>query len=488
MFELSDTGVLSAAKIKVIGIGGAGGNAVNTMISYNLRGVDFIAANTDAQALGASASPIKIQLGAEVTKGLGAGSDPDIGRQAALETREQIREQLEGADMVFITAGLGGGTGTGGAPIAAEIAQELGALTVAVVTKPFQFEGKSRNGQAEAGIAELRKMVDTLIIVPNQRLLSLGGRNISLLEAFKKADDILYHAVKGISDLIMVPGLINLDFADVKNIMSEMGMALMGTGTASGENRAVEAAQRAISSPLLEDNTIQGARGVLLNITGGPNMTLYEINEASSLIQAEAHEDANIIFGTVVDETMGDEIRITVIATGFENAEMAQEQRHPARQPPPEQSCRSDLHPERKTRGRRIAGKGRTRRGGGESRPGDPDVPAAPGGLIFIMSWKLKKRCLDLLAREEGYRPEGLGGCADDLPRLSERLPDGDVQPRLSGRLRPDQPPSRLPVRTGLSPRSRRRSGPPSVVRPAVQPRIAAAPGRFRHGRLLPLL
>jgi cell division protein FtsZ len=321
MFELSDTAVLSAAKIKVIGIGGAGGNAVNTMIAYNLKGVDFVAANTDAQALGASASPIKIQLGAEATKGLGAGSDPEIGKQAAIETREQIRATLEGSDMVFITAGLGGGTGTGGAPIAAEISKELGALTVAVVTKPFQFEGKRRNLQAEAGIAELRKTVDTLIIVPNQRLLSLGGREISLLEAFKKADDILYHAVKGISDLIMVPGLINLDFADVKNIMSEMGMALMGTGTASGENRAVEAAQKAISSPLLEDNTIQGARGVLLNITGGPNMTLYEINEASSLIQAESHEDANIIFGTVVDESMGDEIRITVIATGFNDKE-----------------------------------------------------------------------------------------------------------------------------------------------------------------------
>ena len=319
MFELSDTGFVSAARIKVIGIGGAGGNAVNTMISYDLRGVDFIAANTDAQALGASISPIKIQLGVEVTKGLGAGSDPDIGRQAALEARELLREKLEGADMVFITAGLGGGTGTGGAPVAAEIAKEMGALTVAIVTKPFQFEGKRRNGQADEGIAELRKSVDTLIIVPNQRLLSLGGRNVSLLEAFKKADDILYHAVKGISDLIMVPGLINLDFADVKNIMSEMGFALMGTGVASGENRAVEAAQKAISSPLLEDNTIQGARGVLLNITGGPDMTLYEIHEASSLIQAEAHEDANIIFGTVVDETMTDEIRITVIATGFEN-------------------------------------------------------------------------------------------------------------------------------------------------------------------------
>jgi cell division protein FtsZ len=323
MFELSDKELVSTAKIKVIGIGGAGGNAVNTMISYNLRGVDFITANTDAQALRASASAVKIQLGVEVTKGLGAGSDPDIGRQAALETRELLRENLQGSDMVFITAGLGGGTGTGGAPIAAEIAREMGALTVAVVTKPFQFEGKKRNGQAEAGITELRKMVDTLIIVPNQRLLSLGGREISLLDAFRKADDILYHAVKGISDLIMVPGLINLDFADVKKIMSQMGLALMGTGTAGGENRAVEAAQKAISSPLLEDNTIQGARGILLNITGGPNMTLHEINEASSMIQAEVHEDANIIFGTVVDESMGDEIRITVIATGFESAESA---------------------------------------------------------------------------------------------------------------------------------------------------------------------
>jgi cell division protein FtsZ len=221
--------------------------------------------------------------------------------------------------MVFITAGLGGGTGTGGAPVIAEICKDLGVLTVAVVTKPFQFEGKRRNYQAEEGVDELRRIVDTLIVVPNQRLLSLGGRNLSLLEAFKKADDILYHAVKGISDLIIIPGLINLDFADVKNTMSNMGLALMGTGTASGENRAVEAAQRAISSPLLEDNSIQGAHGVLLNITGGPDMSLFEVNEASSLIQAEAHEDANIIFGTVIDENMGDEIRITVIATGFED-------------------------------------------------------------------------------------------------------------------------------------------------------------------------
>jgi cell division protein FtsZ len=319
MFELTEPVKEISARIKVIGVGGGGGNAVNTMIAYNLQGVDFIAANTDTQALGASASPIKIQLGAQVTKGLGAGANPEVGKMAAMETRDLLRQHLEGADMVFITAGLGGGTGTGGAPIIAEMAKEMGALTVAVVTKPFQFEGKKRNLQADEGIAELRGSVDTLIAVPNQRLLSLGGRNLSLLDAFKKADDILYHAVKGISDLIIVPGLINLDFADVKNIMCQMGLALMGTGSASGENRAIEAAQKAISSPLLEDNTIQGAHGVLLNITGGPDMTLHEINEASTLIQKEAHEDANIIFGTVIDHNMGDEIRITVIATGFED-------------------------------------------------------------------------------------------------------------------------------------------------------------------------
>ena len=319
MFELTDVCSENSARIKVIGVGGGGGNAINTMISYSLRGVDFIIANTDAQALGVSSSPNKIQMGMQITKGLGAGSNPEIGKKSALESRDEIQQYLEGADMIFITAGLGGGTGTGAAPIIAEIARESSALTVAVVTKPFQFEGKKRNTQAEDGIAQLRDVVDTLIVVPNQRLLSLGGRNLSLLDAFKKADDILYQAVKGISDLITVPGLINLDFADVKNIMSSMGMALMGTGTASGENRAVEAAQRAISSPLLEDNTIQGARGILLNITGGSDLSLYEVNEASSLIQAEAHEDANIIFGTVIDETMGDEIRITVIATGFDD-------------------------------------------------------------------------------------------------------------------------------------------------------------------------
>jgi len=318
MFELYEEGTEKSARIKVIGVGGGGNNAVNTMIAYSLCGVDFVAANTDAQALKTSLAPIKIQLGAETTKGLGAGSDPEVGKKSAIESRETIASTLEGADMVFVTAGLGGGTGTGGAPIVAQIAKEMGALTVAVATKPFQFEGKRRERQAENGIEELREIVDTLIVIPNQRLLSLGGRNMSLVEAFKKADDILHQAVKGISDLIIVPGLINLDFADVRHIMSEMGLALMGTGVARGENRAVEAAQRAISSPLLEDNSIQGARGVLLNITGGPDMTLYEINEASSLIQSEAHEEANIIFGTVIDENMQDEIRITVIATGFE--------------------------------------------------------------------------------------------------------------------------------------------------------------------------
>jgi cell division protein FtsZ len=321
MFELFEGGRENSAKIKVVGVGGGGGNAVNMMIASNLEGVDFIAANTDAQALAASQSPMKIQLGEEITKGLGAGSDPDVGKRAAHESKDIIREQLNGADMVFITAGLGGGTGTGAAPVVAQIAKELGALTVAVVTKPFLFEGRKREQQGEYGIDELKETVDTLIVIPNQRLLTVGGRNMSLLDAFKKADDILYHAVKGISDLIMVPGLINLDFADVRNVMSEMGLALMGTGIASGENRAIEAAQKAVSSPLLEDNTIQGARGVLLSITGSSEMTLFEVNEASTLVQSEAHDDANIIFGTVIDDNMGDEIRITVIATGFEMGE-----------------------------------------------------------------------------------------------------------------------------------------------------------------------
>ena len=306
-----------AAKVKIIGIGGGGNNALSTMISYQLTGVEFIAANTDAQALAANMAPFKLQLGENLTKGLGAGANPEIGRKAALEDVEKIREVLKGADMVFITAGLGGGTGTGGGPVIAEVAREMGALTVAIVTKPFHFEGKKRMKQAEEGLANLKMTADALITIPNQRLLSISGKSMTLLEAFKKADEVLYHAAKGISDIIVGHGIINLDFADVRTVMSETGMALMGTGVASGENRSVEAAQRAISSPLLEDITIEGARGLLINITGGENMTLSEINEATTLVQKEAHEDANVIWGMVVDKAMKEEIRVTVIATGF---------------------------------------------------------------------------------------------------------------------------------------------------------------------------
>ncbi len=310
-----------AAKVKIIGIGGGGNNALNTMISYELSGVDFIAANTDAQVLATNLAPMKLQLGENLTKGLGAGANPEVGRKAALEDVEKIREALKGADMVFITAGLGGGTGTGGGPVIAEVAREMGALTVAIVTKPFHFEGKKRMKQAEEGLANLRMTADALITIPNQRLLGISGKNMTLIEAFKKADEVLFHAAKGISDIIVGQGIINLDFADVRTVMVETGMALMGTGIAFGENRSIEAAQRAISSPLLEDITIEGARGLLINITGGENMTLSEINEATTLIQKEAHEDANVIWGMVVDKAMKDEIRVTVIATGFGNKE-----------------------------------------------------------------------------------------------------------------------------------------------------------------------
>ena len=316
MIEIVEQNSLTA-RIKVIGIGGGGGNAVNTMIGAKLGGVDFMVANTDAQSLEASQAPVRIQLGGMVTKGLGAGANPEIGRRAALEDQEKIKEYLEGSDMIFITAGMGGGTGTGGAPVLARVAREVGALTVGVVTKPFIFEGKKRMRQAEEGIEELKASVDTLIVIPNQRLLSIAAKTTTMLEAFHKADDVLLQAVRGISDLIITPGLINLDFADVRTVMAEMGLALMGASSASGENRAIEAAQRAISSPLLEDISIQGARGVLINITGGPDLCLHEVNEAASMIQEEAHDDANIIFGAVIDENLTDEIRITVIATGF---------------------------------------------------------------------------------------------------------------------------------------------------------------------------
>ncbi|UCF38244.1 MAG: cell division protein FtsZ [Acidobacteriota bacterium] len=312
---------LNGASIKVIGVGGGGCNAVNRMIEAGIEGVEFIAANTDVQALRQSYAARKVQLGEKLTKGLGVGSDPEIGRQAALEDTERIIELLDGADMVFVTAGLGGGTGTGGSPIVASLASELGALTVAVVTTPFKFEGKKRWNQAERGLDELRVSSDTVITIPNERLLSTVPAGTSLFEAFKFADDVLRQAVQGISDLITVPGVINLDFADVKTIMSGMGMALMGTGTADGDDRATTAAKRAIASPLLEDSTIEGARGVLINVTGSSTMTLHEVSEASNIVQEAAHPEAHIIFGSVCDDSLEGKIKITVIATGFEEGE-----------------------------------------------------------------------------------------------------------------------------------------------------------------------
>ena len=313
-----DEPLINEAVIKVIGIGGGGGNAINTMISQGLQGVEFLAANTDIQALSRSLAPVKIQLGERLTKGLGAGAKPDIGREAAVENRDVIYEVLEGADMVFITAGMGGGTGTGGAPVIADIAREIGALTVGVVTKPFLFEGAVRRRHAEAGVAALKESVDTLITIPNQRLLSITDESTSLQEAFDLANEVLLNAVQGVSDLITFDGLVNVDFADVKTIMENQGMALMGTGYATGSERATEASNLAVNSPLLEDVSIEGATGVLINITGGQDMGLHEITRAASLIEQSADDEVNVIFGSVIDESMADRIKITVIATGFD--------------------------------------------------------------------------------------------------------------------------------------------------------------------------
>jgi cell division protein FtsZ len=317
-FTFEDEPPNAGARIKVIGIGGGGGNAVNHMIEAGIEGVEFLVANTDLQALKRSHAPKKLQIGAKLTKGLGAGSDPEIGRDAALEDTEKIIDALEGADMVFVTVGLGGGTGTGASPIIASLAAELDALTVVVVTKPFLFEGRHRMRQAELGLEELRSVVDTLITIPNERLIQAADRNMSLGDAFKMADEVLRQAVQGISDLITIPGFINVDFADVRAIMKGMGMALMGTGHAVGENRAMDATQRAISSPLLEEASINGAKGVLVNITGGTDLTLFEVDEAMKVIHDASDPEANIIFGTVPDERMQNEMKITVIATGFE--------------------------------------------------------------------------------------------------------------------------------------------------------------------------
>jgi len=331
MFELEEN-INIGANIKVVGVGGGGSNAVSTMIDSGMNGVEFVVANTDRQALAAHKAKGRIQLGAELTKGLGAGANPDVGRRAAIESYNDIVEKIEGADMVFVTAGMGGGTGTGGAPVVAKIARELGALTIGVVTRPFVFEGKKRQKHADLGLQELKENVDTLIVIPNQKLLSISSERTPLLETFKKADEVLLQAVKGISDLINIRGLINLDFADIRTVMSSRGIALMGTGIARGENRAVEAATAAISSPLLENISIDGATGIIINVTGGADLSLYEVNEASTLITEAAHEDAEIIFGAVIDDTLGDEIRVTVIATGFEYQQPKEATHHVSQQ------------------------------------------------------------------------------------------------------------------------------------------------------------
>ena len=377
------------ARIKVIGVGGGGGNAINTMVAGRLEGVEFIAANTDLQALSANKASSKLQLGRTASRGLGAGAKPEVGREAALESVEEIKAALAGADMVFVAAGMGGGTGTGAAPVVADIAKNTGALTVGVVTKPFNFEGKKRRLHAEKGLEELRAAVDTLIVIPNQRLLSVAGENMSMADAFKRADEVLLNAVQGISDLITVHGIVNVDFADVRTIMAAQGMALMGTGRAAGPRRAVEAMQAAISSPLLEDVTLDGATGLLVNITGGSGLTLHEVDEAISMAHAAADEDANIIFGSVIDERLGDEVKITVIATGFDRA---REQRPVQRAvqlsvplpvasravPPPPPSPARPVEPPA-VRNRPAAAPATVRAGRGAYTPGDDDqfdIPA----------------------------------------------------------------------------------------------------------------
>lgn len=343
------------AVIKVVGIGGGGVNAVNRMIEVGLKGVEFIAINTDAQALLMSDADVKLDVGRELTRGLGAGANPDVGKNAAEDHRDEIEEVLKGADMVFVTCGEGGGTGTGGAPVVANIARKLGALTIGVVTRPFSFEGKRRQVQAEAGIEELRNQCDTLIVIPNDRLLALGDRGISMMDAFRQADQVLLSGVQGITDLITTPGLINLDFADVKSVMSGAGSALMGIGSARGDNRAVEAAEAAISSPLLEQS-MDGARGVLLSIAGGSDLGLFEINDAAQLVTDAAHPDANIIFGAVIDDALGDEVRVTVIAAGFDGGTPSYKAAEPPRkvnQSQPQAQPRSPTVRRRASRTRR---------------------------------------------------------------------------------------------------------------------------------------
>ncbi len=345
--EFADEARAYNARIKVIGVGGSGGNAINTMIHFGLEGVEFITVNTDAQALGSNSAAEKISIGANVTRGLGAGADPERGRKAALEDVQRLKDVVQGADMVFVTAGMGGGTGTGAAPVIAQLAREAGALTVGVVTKPFAFEGRMRARRAEQGLIALTEHVDTLITIPNEKLMSLADADMTFVEAFRKADEVLFQAVKGISDLIMLDGIVNVDFADVRTVMAGMGRALMGTGCAKGEGRARLAAEQAICSPLLDNISVEGATGVLINVVGGPDMKMREIQEAASLVQEQAHEDANIIFGASIDETMSDTLKVTVIATGFQHqdAEIPVEIAREARRPIERQSSASSVVP-----------------------------------------------------------------------------------------------------------------------------------------------
>jgi cell division protein FtsZ len=345
--EFADEARAYNARIKVIGVGGSGGNAINTMIHFGLEGVEFITVNTDAQALGSNSAAEKISIGANVTRGLGAGADPERGRKAALEDVQRLKDVVQGADMVFVTAGMGGGTGTGAAPVIAQLAREAGALTVGVVTKPFGFEGRQRARRAEQGLIALTEHVDTLITIPNEKLMSLADADMTFVEAFRKADEVLFQAVKGISDLIMLDGIVNVDFADVRTVMAGMGRALMGTGCAKGEGRARLAAEQAICSPLLDNISVEGATGVLINVVGGPDMKMREIQEAASLVQEQAHEDANIIFGASIDETMSDTLKVTVIATGFQHveAEIPVEIAREARRPIERQSSAGSVVP-----------------------------------------------------------------------------------------------------------------------------------------------
>ncbi|MCC6620674.1 MAG: cell division protein FtsZ [Deltaproteobacteria bacterium] len=419
-----DEPAIMGANIKVVGVGGAGGNALNNMVRNNLQGVSFIACNTDIQALDKNLAPHKIQIGGKLTKGLGAGANPDKGWKAAMEDTNQLAEYLQGADMVFVTAGLGGGTGTGAAPVVAQVARDLGALTVGVVTKPFEFEGRPRMKNAHKGLEALRKCVDTLIVIPNQRLLAIANENMSLLQAFREADNVLYNAVKGISDLITVPGLVNVDFADVRTIMADQGMALMGAGAAVGRDRAAVAAKQAISSPLLEDTSIDGAGGILVNVTGGENLTLMEMHDAITLIQSAAHPDANIIFGAVIDEHLGDEIRITVVATGFDRMAEEDAQEMPAvvqmRQPEPQYVAPAPPPPlpafEEESPFVSVAAPGRSSRfneigatfGAADTGPSLRAKPWEKGGRTLAdMTQQAKKRSPFALPAESEF---GLGG------------------------------------------------------------------------------